>query len=132
VRGLGWLALLKRLAVGGCGTQVKGPLVNCFFTLATEARDTDYSHRDDGLPHTLEHLIFMGTLQLSFAASEAEQMPWCIISGEGQYLESRARTFAERHLMHYMLHLTLEQLVLMGAPGLDDLVLYRAHRSTAE
>ncbi|XP_075992092.1 uncharacterized protein C05D11.1-like [Anticarsia gemmatalis] len=34
---------------------VEGPLVNGFFCLATEAHD------DDGLPHTLEHLIFLGS-----------------------------------------------------------------------
>ncbi|XP_068621033.1 uncharacterized protein C05D11.1-like [Battus philenor] len=35
--------------------DVEGPLVNGFFCLATEAHD------DDGLPHTLEHLIFLGS-----------------------------------------------------------------------
>ncbi|KAL5484731.1 hypothetical protein EMCRGX_G021276 [Ephydatia muelleri] len=35
--------------------QVEGPLVNGYFCLATEAHD------HDGLPHTLEHLIFMGS-----------------------------------------------------------------------
>lgn len=35
--------------------QVEGPVVNGYFTLATEAHD------DDGLPHTLEHLIFLGS-----------------------------------------------------------------------
>ena len=34
---------------------VSGPLVLGYFTLATEA------HSDDGCPHTLEHLIFMGS-----------------------------------------------------------------------
>lgn len=35
--------------------EVDGPVVNGFFCLATEAFD------DDGLPHTLEHLIFLGS-----------------------------------------------------------------------
>eukprot|EP00920_Eleutheroschizon_duboscqi_P038691 GHVT01092885.1.p1 GENE.GHVT01092885.1~~GHVT01092885.1.p1 ORF type:complete len:1186 (+),score=223.82 GHVT01092885.1:1831-5388(+) len=35
--------------------HVESPLVNGFFTLPTEAHD------DDGLPHTLEHLIFLGS-----------------------------------------------------------------------
>ncbi|XP_045458924.1 uncharacterized protein C05D11.1-like [Melitaea cinxia] len=35
--------------------DVEGPLVKGFFSLATEAHD------DDGLPHTLEHLIFLGS-----------------------------------------------------------------------
>ena len=30
-------------------------------TLATEGVDTEYSKRDDGLPHSLEHLIFLGS-----------------------------------------------------------------------
>lgn len=35
--------------------EVEGPVVDGYFCLATEAHD------DDGLPHTLEHLIFMGS-----------------------------------------------------------------------
>ena len=35
--------------------QVDGPVVNGYFCLATEAHD------DDGLPHTLEHLVFLGS-----------------------------------------------------------------------
>ncbi|KAI4464378.1 presequence protease [Holotrichia oblita] len=35
--------------------EVDGPVVNGFFCLVTEAFD------DDGLPHTLEHLIFLGS-----------------------------------------------------------------------
>ncbi|CAH1271971.1 Hypp4744 [Branchiostoma lanceolatum] len=38
-----------------CIAQVEGPLVKGYFCLATEAHD------DDGLPHTLEHLVFMGS-----------------------------------------------------------------------
>ncbi|KAG9302936.1 hypothetical protein G9A89_022353 [Geosiphon pyriformis] len=35
--------------------DVEGPLVNGYFALATEALD------DDGCPHTLEHLVFLGS-----------------------------------------------------------------------
>uniref|UniRef100_U5EMA1 Putative zn2+-dependent endopeptidase insulinase superfamily n=1 Tax=Corethrella appendiculata TaxID=1370023 RepID=U5EMA1_9DIPT len=35
--------------------EVEGPVVNGYFALATEAND------DDGLPHTLEHLVFLGS-----------------------------------------------------------------------
>jgi len=35
--------------------QVRDPLVHGFFTLATE------SFKDDGCPHTLEHLVFLGS-----------------------------------------------------------------------
>ncbi|XP_065176608.1 uncharacterized protein C05D11.1-like [Sycon ciliatum] len=38
-----------------CVADVPGPVVNGFFCLATEAHD------DDGLPHTLEHLVFLGS-----------------------------------------------------------------------
>ncbi|XP_015438659.1 PREDICTED: uncharacterized protein C05D11.1-like [Dufourea novaeangliae] len=38
-----------------CIAEVDGPLVYGYFGLATEAHD------DDGLPHTLEHLIFLGS-----------------------------------------------------------------------
>ncbi len=34
--------------------QAESPIVNGYFCLPTEAYD------DDGLPHTLEHLIFLG------------------------------------------------------------------------
>ena len=34
--------------------QVEGPVVNGYFCLATE------EFTNDGLPHTLEHLIFLG------------------------------------------------------------------------
>lgn len=38
-----------------CIADVEGPVVNGYFCLATEAHD------DDGLPHTLEHLVFLGS-----------------------------------------------------------------------
>lgn len=36
-------------------SNAPGPVVNCHLVLATEAET------DDGLPHTLEHLVFMGS-----------------------------------------------------------------------
>ncbi|XP_076234685.1 uncharacterized protein C05D11.1 [Calliopsis andreniformis] len=38
-----------------CIAEVEGPVVCGYFFLATEAHD------DDGLPHTLEHLVFLGS-----------------------------------------------------------------------
>ena len=51
------VAKYKSLRTGLAVTvaQVEGPVVNGYFCLATEAHD------DDGLPHTLEHLIFLGS-----------------------------------------------------------------------
>ncbi|XP_066250958.1 uncharacterized protein C05D11.1-like [Euwallacea similis] len=45
----------KKTGLTVCIAQVDGPVVNGYFCLATEAFD------DDGLPHTLEHLIFLGS-----------------------------------------------------------------------
>ncbi|XP_015753164.1 PREDICTED: uncharacterized protein C3H1.02c-like [Acropora digitifera] len=45
----------KRTGINFCFAKVPGPLVNGFLCLATE------THDDDGLPHTLEHLVFMGS-----------------------------------------------------------------------
>lgn len=45
----------KKTALKVVIAEVDGPVVNGYFTLATEAHD------DDGLPHTLEHLIFLGS-----------------------------------------------------------------------
>ncbi len=40
--------------------DVSGPLVKGYLCLATEAHD------DDGLPHTLEHLVFTGSRQMPY------------------------------------------------------------------
>ena len=37
------------------------PLCSLHVVIATEADTNDWSHKDDGLPHTLEHAIFMGS-----------------------------------------------------------------------
>ena len=44
----------KRTGLTVILAQGESPIVNGYFCLATEART------DDGLPHTLEHLIFLG------------------------------------------------------------------------
>ncbi|KAF7269964.1 hypothetical protein GWI33_017052 [Rhynchophorus ferrugineus] len=45
----------KKTGLTVCIAEVDGPIVNGYFCLVTEAFD------DDGLPHTLEHLIFLGS-----------------------------------------------------------------------
>lgn len=37
------------------------PLSNVHVVIATEANTNAWSHKDDGLPHTLEHAIFLGS-----------------------------------------------------------------------
>ena len=46
-----------------CIAKVQGPLVNGYCCLATEAHD------DDGLPHTLEHLVFLGSEKYPYKVS---------------------------------------------------------------
>ena len=41
--------------------NINGPVVEGYFSLATEAAD------DDGLPHTLEHMIFLGSEDYPYA-----------------------------------------------------------------
>eukprot|EP00741_Cyanophora_paradoxa_P002772 tig00000630_g2692.t1 len=45
----------KRTGLSVVLASAPGPLVNGFFALATE------DHSDDGLPHTLEHIVFLGS-----------------------------------------------------------------------
>ena len=47
--------ILNKTGIRVYHCDVSGPLVKGYFTLATEAHD------HDGLPHTLEHLVFMGS-----------------------------------------------------------------------
>jgi Zn-dependent M16 (insulinase) family peptidase len=44
--------------------NVVGPLVNGYFAVATEAAD------DRGLPHCLEHLVFMGSQSYPYPGTE--------------------------------------------------------------
>ena len=37
------------------------PLCSLHVAIATESDTHDWTHKDDGLPHTLEHAIFMGS-----------------------------------------------------------------------
>ena len=41
--------------------QTDEPICSMQLVLATEADTNEWSHKDDGLPHTLEHLIFLGS-----------------------------------------------------------------------
>ncbi|KAK7023550.1 hypothetical protein SK128_010061 [Halocaridina rubra] len=52
--------LSKRTGLRVVIASVEGPLVNGYLSFATEAHD------DDGLPHTLEHLVFLGSEDYPF------------------------------------------------------------------
>ncbi|XP_029633499.1 uncharacterized protein C05D11.1 [Octopus sinensis] len=54
---------------------VDGPIVNGYFCLATEAHD------DDGLPHTLEHLVFLGSEEYPYKGVLDMLANRCLASG---------------------------------------------------
>ena len=62
--------------------QVDGPVVNGYFCLATEAHD------DDGLPHTLEHLIFLGSEQYPYKGVLDLLANRCLSSGTNAWTDT--------------------------------------------
>ena len=60
--------------------DVHGPLVNAYMTFATEAHD------DDGIPHTLEHLCFMGSDDYPFKGVLDLVANRCLASGSSRFL----------------------------------------------
>ena len=42
------------------------PLCSLHCVIATESDTHDWTHKDDGLPHTLEHAVFMGSEKFPF------------------------------------------------------------------
>lgn len=61
--------------------QVEGPLVNGYFCLATEAHD------HDGLPHTLEHLIFLGSEDYPYKGVLDQLANRCLASGTNAWTD---------------------------------------------
>ncbi|XP_050435416.1 uncharacterized protein C05D11.1-like isoform X2 [Adelges cooleyi] len=61
--------------------DIEGPVVNGYFTLATEAHD------DDGLPHTLEHLIFLGSEDYPFKGVLDLVANRCLASGTNAWTD---------------------------------------------
>lgn len=62
--------------------EVEGPVVNGYFTLATE------SHDDDGLPHTLEHLIFLGSEKYPYKGVLDLLANRCLASGTNAWTDT--------------------------------------------
>ncbi|GAB1870040.1 hypothetical protein CAJAP_11119 [Camponotus japonicus] len=58
-----------------CIAEVEGPVVSGYFNLVTEAFD------DDGLPHTLEHLIFLGSEEYPYKGLLDLWANRCLASG---------------------------------------------------
>uniref|UniRef100_A0A182P602 Peptidase M16C associated domain-containing protein n=1 Tax=Anopheles epiroticus TaxID=199890 RepID=A0A182P602_9DIPT len=61
--------------------EVEGPVVNGYFTLATEAHD------DDGLPHTLEHLVFLGSEKYPYKGILDLVANRCLASGTNAWTD---------------------------------------------
>ncbi|XP_055378206.1 uncharacterized protein C05D11.1-like [Condylostylus longicornis] len=62
--------------------DVDGPVVNGYYTLATEAHD------DDGLPHTLEHLIFLGSEKYPYKGVLDLLANRCLASGTNAWTDT--------------------------------------------
>ncbi|XP_063241639.1 uncharacterized protein C05D11.1-like [Bacillus rossius redtenbacheri] len=62
--------------------EVEGPVVHGYFCLATEAHD------DDGLPHTLEHLIFLGSEQYPYKGVLDLLANRCLASGTNAWTDT--------------------------------------------
>lgn len=61
--------------------DVEGPIVNGFFCVVTEAFD------DDGLPHTLEHLIFLGSEDFPYKGVLDLLANRCLASGTNAWTD---------------------------------------------
>eukprot|EP01047_Picozoa_sp_COSAG01_P045633 COSAG01_NODE_4221_length_5227_cov_3.990445_1_plen_241_part_00 len=70
-----------------CLLACEGPLVNGYTVLATEATTNEYAHRDDGLPHTLEHLIFLGSEQYPYKGVLDKLANRCLAQGTNAWTD---------------------------------------------
>ncbi|KAA0193136.1 hypothetical protein HAZT_HAZT010927 [Hyalella azteca] len=67
--------------------RVEGPIVSGYFTLATEALD------DDGLPHTLEHLVFLGSEKYPYKGVLDLLANRCLASGTNAWTDTDHTAF---------------------------------------
>lgn len=63
-------------------SEYDGPLVNGYLCVATEASD------DDGLPHTLEHLVFMGSEDYPYKGILDQLANRCLASGTNAWTDT--------------------------------------------
>lgn len=62
--------------------DVGGPVTDGYLCLATEAKD------DDGLPHTLEHLVFLGSEQMPYKGVLDLVSNRCLSSGTNAWTDT--------------------------------------------
>ncbi|XP_052223206.1 uncharacterized protein C05D11.1-like isoform X7 [Dreissena polymorpha] len=72
----------KKTGISVVISEVESPLVNGYFALATEAHD------DDGLPHTLEHLVFMGSEDYPYKGVLDLLANRCLASGTNAWTDT--------------------------------------------
>uniref|UniRef100_A0A1E1XGZ8 Putative zn-dependent peptidase n=1 Tax=Amblyomma aureolatum TaxID=187763 RepID=A0A1E1XGZ8_9ACAR len=65
-----------------CVSEFDGPLISGYLCIATEAQD------DDGLPHTLEHLIFMGSEDYPYKGVLDQLANRCLASGTNAWTDT--------------------------------------------
>jgi Zn-dependent M16 (insulinase) family peptidase len=70
-----------------CLLACEGPLVSGYSVLATEATTNEYAHRDDGLPHTLEHLVFLGSELYPFKGVLDKLANRCLAQGTNAWTD---------------------------------------------
>ncbi len=70
-----------------CLLSCEGPLVSGYTVLATEATTNEYAHRDDGLPHTLEHLVFLGSELYPFKGVLDKLANRCLAQGTNAWTD---------------------------------------------
>jgi len=72
----------KSTGVTVCIAQVEGPIVSGYICVATEAHD------DDGLPHTLEHLVFMGSEEYPYKGMLDQFANRCLACGTNAWTDT--------------------------------------------
>jgi len=68
--------------------EVEGPVVSGYMTLATEAVTNDYARADDGLPHTLEHLVFLGSEKYPYKGVLDRLANRCLAEGTNAWTDT--------------------------------------------
>uniref|UniRef100_A0A7S2WKA3 Peptidase M16C associated domain-containing protein n=1 Tax=Rhizochromulina marina TaxID=1034831 RepID=A0A7S2WKA3_9STRA len=61
--------------------DAEGPMVNLYGVLSTEAVTNAWSHKNDGLPHTLEHLVFLGSKDFPYKGILDKLANRCLAQG---------------------------------------------------
>lgn len=89
------MARHKRTGMALCLAEVKSPLVNGYFSVHTEAFD------DCGEPHTLEHLIFMGSKNYPYKGVLDLLANQCLAQGTNAWTDTDNTTYTVLNYAQY-------------------------------